>query len=154
MGFLNGQYVPFVRLKVTSKKSSILRFVLISVLNSASFKIFLTFFLTQSRFCLLTLHNNAKPSLWYKPELLLSIMFAKGNNRYIPSLLILKFLCHRNSPLSHQKSSQCFFFQDSLLFYKSGLQQCLIIVKFLPDISVWCLAKLIAVSKILSVILG
>ena len=85
LGFLYGQYVPFVRLKVTSKKASILRFVLISILNSASLKIFLTFFDTQSKFCLLTLHNNVKPSLWYKPELFLSIMFAKGNNRYIPT---------------------------------------------------------------------
>ena len=40
LAFLYGRYVPFVRLKVTSKKLTILRFLLISILNSTCLKIF------------------------------------------------------------------------------------------------------------------
>ena len=46
--------VPFVRLKVTSETSTLLRFALISVLKSTSLKIFINFFLIWSIFFLLT----------------------------------------------------------------------------------------------------
>ena len=81
LGFWYGRYVSFVRLNVTFKKSAILRFVLISVSNPTSLKIFITFFLIRSIFNLLTLRNNIKPSSRYKPKLFLSIMFASINNR-------------------------------------------------------------------------
>ena len=80
LGFLCGRYKPFVRLKVTSKKLTILKFVLISILNPTSLTIFITFFNFWSIFCLLTLRSNIKASSWYKPELPLSIMFTKRNN--------------------------------------------------------------------------
>ena len=60
LGFLYARYVLFVMLNVTCKKSTILRFALISILNPISLKIFITFFLIRSIFSLLTLRNNIK----------------------------------------------------------------------------------------------
>ena len=60
LGFLYGRYVLFVMLNVTSQKSAILRFALISILNPISLKIFITFFLIRSVFSLLALRNNIK----------------------------------------------------------------------------------------------
>ena len=62
LGFLYGRYVSIVRLKLTSKMSTILSFVLISISTTTSLKIFITFFLIWSIFCVLTLRNNIKPN--------------------------------------------------------------------------------------------
>ena len=58
LGFLYGRYVPFCKLKVTSRKSTIFRFVWISILNPTSLKTYMIFFLKRSIFCLLTLRNK------------------------------------------------------------------------------------------------
>ena len=47
-GFLNGQYVPSMTLNVTSRKSTIFKFVFISILKPMSLKIFVMSFLSLS----------------------------------------------------------------------------------------------------------
>ena len=84
-----------------------MRFILISILNTTSVKIFITFFLIWSIFCLLTLRNNINPSSRHKPELFLSIIFAKRNPKSLETRI---FLRHHNSPSHcHTKTAVCVF---------------------------------------------
>ena len=64
--FLNGQYVPFVRLKVTSKKSRIFRFILISTLNPTFLKIFIIYFLIPWHVIISNQHRGISQSCFYQ----------------------------------------------------------------------------------------
>ena len=66
-GFLNGRYVPSMWLNVTSRKSTIFKFVFISILKPMSFKIFVVSFLALSIGLPLYSRKSISPSSRYSP---------------------------------------------------------------------------------------
>ena len=66
-GFLNRQYVQSMRLNVTSRKSTIFKFVFISILKPMSSKIFVMSFLVLSICLLLCSRKSISPTSWYSP---------------------------------------------------------------------------------------
>ena len=66
-GFLNGRYVPSMRLNVTLRKSTIFKFAFISILKPMSLKFFVMSFLALSICLPLCSRRSISPSSRYSP---------------------------------------------------------------------------------------
>ena len=101
-GFLNGQYVASMRLNVTSRKSTICKFVFISILKPMSLKIFVMSFLALSICLPLCSRRSINPSSRYSP--VSSFLFCQLTCEVCKSLLICTFQ-HRHNFHCYVKKS-------------------------------------------------
>ena len=110
-------------MNVPSKKSTICKFVFISILKSAFLKISIMCFHIWSDFCLAVFHKSTRPSFLHKPVDCLSSLFdSKGN---------IWMLTRRLPMVKSKQLSVLFFFQGSLLLYNKDFLQCFIINELL-----------------------
>ena len=83
-GFLCRRYVLFSQFNITSKKSTSVRLVTISILKSIFLKILIMFFHTLSICCLFILRRINNPLSLYKPMLSLESIFIERDCIYFP----------------------------------------------------------------------
>ena len=110
-------------MNVPSIKSTICKFVFISILKSAFLKISIMCFHIWSDFCLAVFHKSTRPSFLHKPVDCLSSLFDSKDNIWM--------LTRRLPMVKSKQLSVLFFFQGSLLLYNKDFLQCFIINELL-----------------------
>ena len=84
-GFLYSLYVPSNKSNVTSKKSTICKFLFISILEPAFLKISIMSFRIRCVFCVDVFLKSTSPSSLYKPVDCLSNLFDNKGSTWMPT---------------------------------------------------------------------
>ena len=126
--FLYGLYVPSNKLNVTSKKSTICKFVLISILKPAFFRISIMSFRIQPVFFFDVFLKSTSPSSLYKPVNCLSSLSDNEDSIWMPTSLQIS-APSKLLMVTPKLLSVFFFSQGSLLLYNKDFLQCFIIRK-------------------------
>ena len=153
MNFLYGLYIPSNKLNVTSKTSTICKFVFISILKPEFLKISIMSFRIRSVFCLDVFLKSTSPSSLYKPVDFLSSLFDNEDNIWMPTSSQISARSKLLMGTSKQLSV-FFFFQGSLLLNNKDFLQCCFIRKSFSGILMYYWANRIAWSYISSDIDG
>ena len=152
-GFLYSLYVPSNKSNVTSKKSTMCKFLFISILEPAFLKISIMSFRIRCVFCVDVILKSTSPSSLYKPVDCLSNLFDNKGSTWMPTSS--QILAPPKLPMVTSKQVFVFFFFQGLLsLYNKNLLQFFIMCKSFSGISMYCWANRIALSNISSVIDG